>query len=162
MGLPFSFMERARTIRDTIGGEKSVQSSWNSEIFRKNCELCGSMIASELEVHHIVHREDGGSNSPRNLAVVCKDCHHKHHDEGMEIPPLQQTSEGAERISVASKESHTTKSTKSTKTVQRSPEEMKIISATLERFKGRPPERIAAALQEEGILMKPAELKKYR
>jgi hypothetical protein len=38
---------------------------------------------------------------------------------------------------------------------------MSIISATLERFKGRPPERIAAALQEEGILIKPAELKRY-
>jgi DNA mismatch repair protein MutS len=158
MGLPFSFMERAHTIRDRIGGEKSVQSSWNSDIFRKSCELCGSTIASELEVHHIEHREDGGSNSPRNLVVVCAACHHKHHDEGMEIPPLQQTSDGAERISVASRQSQKSAS----KTNQRSDEEMSIISATLERFKGRPPERIAAALQEEGILMKPAELKRYR
>jgi DNA mismatch repair ATPase MutS len=35
MGLPFSFMERAHTIRDRIGGEKSVQSSWNSDILQK-------------------------------------------------------------------------------------------------------------------------------
>jgi len=155
MGLPFSFMERAYSIRSAIGGEQSVQSSWNSGVFRKSCELCGCTIASELEVHHIEHREDGGSNAPRNLAVVCKACHHKHHDEGMEIPPLQQTSEGMERISVVS--SPSVKSSKAS----RSDDEMKLITSTVERFKGRPPERIAAALQEEGIVIKAAELKRY-
>jgi len=154
MGLPFSFMERAYSIRSAIGGEHSVQSSWNSAVFRKSCELCGCTIASELEVHHIEHREDGGNNAPRNLAVVCKACHHKHHDEGMEIPPLQQTSDGAERISVASP---SVKSSKAT----RSDDEMKLITSTVERFKGRPPERIAAALQEEGIVIKAGELKRY-
>lgn len=154
MGLPFSFMERAYSIRSAIGGEASVKSSWNSTLFRKSCEICGCTLASELEVHHIEHREDGGSNAPRNLAVVCKACHHKHHDEGMEIPPLQQTSEGAERISVASV------SVKSTK-ASRTDDEMKLITSTVERFRGRPPERIAAALQEEGIVIKGAELKKY-
>lgn len=158
MGLPFSFMERAYSIRSAIGGERSAQSSWNSSVFRKSCELCGCTLASELEVHHIEHREDGGNNAPRNLAVVCKACHHKHHDEGMEIPPLQQTSEGAERISVSDSYSVTTKSLKQT----RSDDEMKIITSTLERFKGRPPERIAAALQEQGIVVKGAELKRYR
>lgn len=158
MGLPFSFMERAYSIRSAIGGERSAQSSWNSSVFRKSCELCGCTLASELEVHHIEHREDGGNNAPRNLAVVCKACHHKHHDEGMEIPPLQQTSEGAERISVSDSYSVTTKSLKQT----RSDDEMKIITSTLERFKGRPPERIAAALQEQGIVIKVAELKRYR
>jgi hypothetical protein len=154
MGLPFSFMERAYSIRSAIGGEQSVQSSWNSAVFRKSCELCGCTISSELEVHHIEHREDGGNNAPRNLAVVCKACHHKHHDEGMEIPPLQQTSDGAERISVASP---SVKSSKAT----RSDDEMKLIASTVERFKGRPPERIAAALQEEGIVIKAGELKRY-
>jgi DNA mismatch repair protein MutS len=158
MGLPFSFMERAYSIRSIIGGEQSVQSSWNSGVFRKSCELCGCTIASELEVHHIEHREDGGSNSPRNLAVVCKACHHKHHDEGMEIPPLQQTSEGAERISVISMASASVKTTSKT---SRTDDEMKVITSTLERFKGRPPERIAAALQEEGIVIRAAELKRY-
>jgi len=154
MGLPFPFMERAYSIRNQIGGERSAQSSWNSAVFRKSCELCGCTIASELEVHHIEHREDGGSNAPRNLAVVCKACHHKHHDEGMEIPPLQQTSEGAERISVSSP------SVKASK-ASRSDDEMKVITSTVERFKGRPPERIAAALQEEGIIIKAAELKRF-
>jgi cytochrome c553 len=154
MGLPFTFMERAYTIRNEIGGERAVQSSWNSEIYRKQCELCGTTLASDLEVHHIEHREHGGSNKPRNLAVVCKSCHHKHHDEGVEIPPLQQTSDGAERISVASSLKHSVKT-------QRSDDEMKIISATLQQFKGRPPERITAALQEEGIYLKAAELKRY-
>ena len=160
MGLPFSFMERAYSIRSAIGGERSAQSSWNSSVFRKSCELCGCTLASELEVHHIEHREDGGNNAPRNLAVVCKACHHKHHDEGMEIPPLQQTSEGAERISLAGSSSYSV-STKSLKQT-RSDDEMKIITSTLERYKGRPPERIAAALQEQGIIIKGAELKRYK
>jgi hypothetical protein len=73
----------------------------------------------------------------------------------MEIPPLQQTSEGAERISVVGSLSQ-----KSSKT-SRSDDEMKLIASTVERFKGRPPERIAAALQEEGIVIKAAELKRY-
>ena len=85
----------------------------------------------------------------------------------MEIPPLQQTSEGAERISVVSfdhsevsivsKAGAPFKASKQT----RSDDEMKLITSTLERFKGRPPERIAAALQEEGITIKAAELKRY-
>jgi DNA mismatch repair protein MutS len=154
MGLPFSFMERAYSIRNHIGGERSAQSSWNSSVFRKSCELCGCSIASELEVHHIEHREDGGNNAPRNLAVVCKECHHKHHDEGMEIPPLQQTSEGAERISIASVSQKSTKQS-------RSDDEMKLIISTVEKFKGRPPDRISAALQEHGITIRAAELKKY-
>ena len=164
MGLPFSFMERAYSIRNQIGGERSVQSSWNSAVFRKSCEICGCTLASELEVHHIEHREDGGNNAPRNLAVVCKRCHHKHHDEGMEIPPLQQTSEGAERISTASVSSPigaaASVAHKSTKQ-SRTGDEMKVIASTVERFKGRPPERIAAALQEEGIVIRAAELKRY-
>jgi DNA mismatch repair protein MutS len=155
MGLPFSFMERAYSIRATISGEQSIQSSWNSSIFRKSCEICGSTLASELEVHHIEHRENGGSNSPRNLAVVCNMCHHKHHDEGMEIPPLQQTSEGAERIpSVSAPSTSVTKQ-------KRPDDEIKLITSTVEQYRGRPPERIAAALHEQGISIRAAELKRF-
>ena len=157
MGLPFSFIERAHSIRGEIGGEQTLQSTWNAQVFRQKCEVCGETNASQLEVHHIEHREDGGSNEPRNLAVVCKRCHHDHHDEGMEIAPLQQTSEGAERISA-------TVSPVSNKTQQqkRSDDEMKIIISTLEKFRGRPLARILAALDIEGIHMKPVELKRYQ
>lgn len=164
MGLPFSFIERAHAIRGEIGGEEVVQSTWNTQVFRQKCEICGEAKASELEVHHIEHREDGGSNEPRNLAVVCKRCHHDHHDEGMEIPPLQQTSEGAQRISGPSGSVHAGSghaAQRASKTT-RSDDEMKVILSTLERFRGRPASRILAALDMEGIHMKPAELKKYQ
>jgi len=33
----------------------------------------------ELEVHHIIFRENGGSNHPRNLRTMCSRCHHHLH-----------------------------------------------------------------------------------
>ncbi len=166
MGLPYEFMERAYAIRKMIGGEDIVQSSWNSEIFKKECELCHTNIAKNLDVHHIEHREHGGDNSPRNLIVVCELCHWKHHAGKLEIPPLQQTSEGPERISLASVTdtstrdiTHGTQSTNNKK--QRSVEEMETIHAALHTFKGRPPERISAALQLDGVTITIAELKRF-
>jgi len=153
MGLPFSFMERAYSIRKQIGGEESLQSAWNSEIFRERCELCGNSISSQLEVHHIQHREHGGSNQARNLIVLCEACHKAYHAGELEIPPLQQTSEGHERVSLSSKGS--------VKGSERSQDELETITSTLRKYKGRPPERISAALQEEGISMKTAELKRF-
>lgn len=39
------------------------------------CVLCGK--PEDLEVHHIVWRFRGGSDSPRNLVTLCKECHRK-------------------------------------------------------------------------------------
>ena len=163
MGLPFSFMERAYSIRKEIGGEKSVQSTWNSEIFKEKCEVCGITLSSELEVHHIEHREHGGGNSPRNLIVLCKACHDKHHAGLLEISPLQQTSDGAERLTVTASKATAPTVTTTTMTVkgERSGEEMETIRAALDKFKGRPPDRILGALQEEGIYLKASDLKRF-
>jgi DNA mismatch repair protein MutS len=160
MGLPFSFMERAYSIRKEIGGEKSVQSTWNSEIFKEKCEVCGITLSSELEVHHIEHREHGGGNSPRNLIVLCKVCHDKHHAGLLEIFPLQQTSDGAERLTVTTGTTVAT-TTSTGKKTERSGEEMETIRAALDKFKGRPPDRILGALQEEGIYLKASDLKRF-
>ena len=177
MGLPFEFMERAYAIRKLIEGEDNVQSSWNSEIFKKECEICHVTISKELEVHHIEHREHGGSNHVRNLIVVCEMCHDNHHRGLLDIYPFQQTSDGLERISLSDTETSTIKTIKTiqitnTKRKQdskdskdskdkRSVDEMESIQSTLHKYKGRPPERISAALQEEGIYMKIAELKRF-
>jgi hypothetical protein len=32
-----------------------------------------------LEIHHLVHRTDGGSHDPLNLALLCSSCHQAHH-----------------------------------------------------------------------------------
>lgn len=154
MNLPFSCLERAYAIRNQLIGEDAVQSSWNSELIKKTCELCGS--TTKLEVHHIQHREHGGNNQVRNLIVLCDACHDKHHAGKMEIPPLQQTSEGQERVSIAGSVTASAKELK-----ERSQDEVETITSTLRKYKGRPPERISAALQEEGISIKLAELKRF-
>ena len=46
------------------------------------CRAPGCRSARFLEVHHIVHREDGGTNDPSNLILMC-DAHHKEHHDGL-------------------------------------------------------------------------------
>ena len=47
------------------------------------CQLCkGKHKDSKLEVHHIVFREDGGSDEHTNLITLCHTCHYAlHHGE---------------------------------------------------------------------------------
>lgn len=41
------------------------------------CQECG--FFKHLEVHHIIHRSQGGSNDPSNLITLCRRCHAKKH-----------------------------------------------------------------------------------
>ncbi len=43
------------------------------------CQLCGSM--SGVEVHHIEHRSQGGSDCEDNLIALCSQCHNLVHRE---------------------------------------------------------------------------------
>jgi hypothetical protein len=45
------------------------------------CRVPGCRSARFLEVHHIVHRADGGDHDPSGLVLLC-DGHHKAHHEG--------------------------------------------------------------------------------
>jgi hypothetical protein len=38
-----------------------------------------------LEVHHVVHREDGGTHDPSNLCVLCSGCHVRHHHGALRL-----------------------------------------------------------------------------
>ena len=50
------------------------------------CTECGATGKDvKLEVHHIIHRADGGSDKPDNLITLCHECHWKHHNEGMKL-----------------------------------------------------------------------------
>ena len=44
------------------------------------CQYChGKSKDKRLEVHHLVHRADGGSDNPDTLITLCKTCHDKYH-----------------------------------------------------------------------------------
>lgn len=68
------------------------------------CRLCGSSSLSqvdgstpfrkihfELEVHHIIPRKDGGSDTFGNLITLCEECHHKTFSEGYSGIPADGT-----------------------------------------------------------------------
>ena len=41
----------------------------------RHCCLCRKFKPTQLHIHHIVSRADGGSNSEDNLAPLCTECH---------------------------------------------------------------------------------------
>jgi hypothetical protein len=47
---------------------------------RHRCRVPGCRSARFLEVHHIVHREHGGTHEPSNLLLLCSGHHQLHHD----------------------------------------------------------------------------------
>jgi DNA mismatch repair protein MutS len=164
MGIPLAILERAHAVRKVLGRESNVAtaaaSTWNSEIRRYECEVCGTKITDSLEVHHIVERckNDGYSaNAPRNLVVLCMKCHDDTHSGVSVVGPLQQTSEGIERSIVSTPAKKERKGHE-----QWTEDEMTIITSTVATYAERPVPRILAALQEAGIRMTAAQLKKYR
>jgi hypothetical protein len=44
------------------------------------CTVPGCRASSFLEVHHIVHRENGGGHEPENLTLLCGGHHDAHHN----------------------------------------------------------------------------------
>ncbi len=53
-------------------------------IFRRDKHKCfhchRRFLASSLICHHIIYKENNGSDNPKNLRTVCVDCHNKTHD----------------------------------------------------------------------------------
>ena len=161
MGIPFTLLQRAHEIRRALGGEATSsdapRSSWNTNIQRQVCEVCNASIVRNLEVHHITQRADGGSNSLRNLAVLCDSCHDAHHAGTLEVPALVMTTEGLERISVNSVRG----SPKSRQRLSFSEEDLAKIQEVLKAFQGRPLVRASLALEERGISISASQLKKF-
>ena len=163
MGLPHELMSRAYEIRrgleGTVTADKAPKSDWNAQIQRKACEVCGSPVVRDLEVHHIDPRANGGGNHVRNLAVLCESCHDAHHSGELDIPPLTQTSEGLERFSYTGSLSIAKAKAKVNPWTV---EEMETIKATVNRLKGRPAVRIATELQDvHGILITTPQIKRF-
>jgi hypothetical protein len=49
------------------------------------CRVPGCRSARGLEVHHLVHRADGGSHDASNLCLLCSACHLAHHRGALRI-----------------------------------------------------------------------------
>ncbi|GGM78912.1 hypothetical protein GCM10007108_16370 [Thermogymnomonas acidicola] len=69
-----------------------------------SCRLCGTSTVTRLpsragynrvhlniQVHHIVPRKDGGSDSFRNLVTLCEECHRKTFSQGYAGLPVENT-----------------------------------------------------------------------
>jgi hypothetical protein len=53
------------------------------------CQAPGCNHRWFLEIHHVVPREEGGSNHPGNLVTLCSACHRLLHERGWAIAPPQ-------------------------------------------------------------------------
>ena len=169
--LPTDFLESAQKIRRQLTGtakeEETSGSQWNSQIHRRECELCQHPIVRDLEVHHIRPRADAvgklftdGSkrDAAQNLVVVCGSCHDKHHAGHLDIKPLTLTSNGLKRIS--DNESVMTASTTASKW---SDEQKEIILNMLQKNPNHPLKRIIFNLeQNHDIVISEATLRHFR
>ncbi len=147
MDLPFEFIEQALKNRHQIMGSTTQQeassSSWNSEIVRKECELCHKVITQDLEVHHIKERasavngilEDGSHmNDKRNLIVICECCHDAVHAGTIEIGDIKMTSNGPEREITIQPENTVKDEKKPSKKSKLSDEHRQTIVDTLRKY----------------------------
>jgi len=55
----------------------TIRFVWHRDSGR--CQTPGCRSSRGLEIHHIVHREDGGTHEPANLTLRCSACHRAHH-----------------------------------------------------------------------------------
>jgi hypothetical protein len=49
------------------------------------CRVPGCRSSRGLELHHLIHRADGGTHEASNLALICAACHQSHHDGRLTI-----------------------------------------------------------------------------
>ena len=60
--------------------KKSIPKKTEKLIYQEagnKCSFCEEDNVHVLEIHHIVSREEGGTNEPGNLLLVCANCHSK-------------------------------------------------------------------------------------
>lgn len=59
--------------------------SCENKIDGQRCEA--SIGWYDMQMHHIIHRSQGGSDTLDNLLGICADCHLSHHDKNAPIQP---------------------------------------------------------------------------
>ena len=109
--MPSAFLEKATEFRRRLNGQAiggalgAPLSHYNSSVIRKSCEVCKKPGSHDLEVHHLVPQEVAKKkkkmvspgihmNQKSNLAVLCEECHTKHHKGLLEIEGWLDTSSG--------------------------------------------------------------------
>jgi len=108
MNMSPDFLELAQTIRRDLmnmGDEvvSTKKSKYNAEVFVDNCMVCQGVAE---DVHHIKFQCCADINKiidghiqkdvKSNLVPLCKSCHDKVHNKGIEIRGYMQTSDGIE------------------------------------------------------------------
>jgi DNA mismatch repair protein MutS len=114
--LPHEMIEAAFSFRRELTGatpiESATVSSWNSDIVKQFCAHCGT--TKNLDAHHIQERHDAinstrnqdgtGLHHSRNLTVLCKSCHTKHHSGDIHVGSVEDTSEGPKQSIISLKD----------------------------------------------------------
>ncbi len=57
---------------------------WHRDAGR--CRVPGCRSSRGLELHHLVHRADGGGHDASNISLLCSACHQSHHAGTLQIP----------------------------------------------------------------------------
>ena len=68
-----------------------LSSSQRKAIYRRDgfqCAVCGS--TRYLQIHHYIHRGQGGNDSPHNLITLCQVCHMQAHGDNLKGMPFTQ------------------------------------------------------------------------
>lgn len=107
MKLPQEFLDRAMNIRKKLVGDRGLfgkPSRYNSEMFLKNCGVCGN---EAVEVHHIRFQSEANDNgyidhfhknNLMNLVGLCEKCHTRVHQRKLTIDKWRETSNGVELV----------------------------------------------------------------
>jgi len=106
--MPSVFLDKAVAFRRRLQGAapsilEAPQSRYNPDVIRRECSICKKNGHRDLEVHHIIHQEKAvkgfvtpgiKKNHAGNLAVLCEECHTKHHAGEITIIGWKETSSG--------------------------------------------------------------------
>jgi hypothetical protein len=87
-------LEHAQCDAIIVDDEKGARAAWTIPPATKRlvlerdqwcCQVPGCRAARFLDVHHIIHREHGGTNDAWNLVTLCSGHHRLHHDGVLQI-----------------------------------------------------------------------------
>jgi len=62
-----------RRYRRKVAGGKRWQALWDEK--RGPCRICGDVVSSLMELHHLVFRSHFGDDTADNLVPLCHGCH---------------------------------------------------------------------------------------